>query len=204
MPLDPTPRRGRRVATATVCAAALLVTAGCSLLPRVEQGRTPTPGASASSSAPPQSQPLPVGTPAPQQDLGALPWDEHGALVVTLTGVRRVSDGLGLVTVTLHAEEDSGPLWSFDDPALQHSGSSVAEASKGQFLSGVGLTTAGDPTVFQTVTDGDEGCLCSRLPVSLSAGQTTAAFAYVTLPEAATSVDVTVGPLGPWTDVPVS
>jgi hypothetical protein len=124
---------------------------------------------------------------------------------VTLTGVRRISPDLGLVTITMHAQDGPvSPPGAWDDPSLSHSPYQVTEVAKHDDLSGVTITAAGDPTVYQTATTADDECLCTRLPGTIEAGGTISAYAYVTLPPAATAVDVVVGSLGPWKDVHLS
>ena len=209
MSLKPTTRRTGAILAAL---AAVALSSGCSLLPLAGQtagqpsGAAPaaSPGPSAAAGSAEGQAPR-VGTPVEQQDLGSFTWAEDGITVVTLTGVRRISPDLGLVTITMHAQDGPvSPPGAWDDPSLSHSPYQVAEVAKHYDLSGVTITAAGDPTVYQTATTADDECLCTRLPGTIEAGGTISAYAYVTLPPTATAVDVVVGSLGPWKDVHLS
>lgn len=213
MSLKPT---ARRTGAAVAALAAVSLSSGCSLLPLAGQASGQTSGA-ASTSSPASSAAAPdaaaqdgepgVGTPITPGDLGSIPYDAHGHTDLTLTGVHRVSDQLGLVSFTLAAPaqgDGAGPLYDFADDSLQHSRLDPDEAIKRAYVSGVTATTPGDPTVHQVATDGADHCLCSRMPIRLEAGDSATGWAYVSLPPTATTVDVTIGPVGPWTGVPVS
>jgi len=207
--LEPT---ARRTGAAVAALAALSLSAGCSLLPLAGQAAGQTSGAPSTATSDPSTaagtaggRVARVGTSVEQQDLGSLTQVDDGTTVVTLTGVRRISTDLGLVTITMHAPDGPASLpGDWNDQSLSHSPYEVAEVSKRYDLSGVTVTTAGDPTVYQTAVTADDECLCTRLPGTLESGATFAAYAYVTLPPAATTVDVVVGSLGPWKDVPLS
>jgi len=206
----------RRTGAAAAALAAVVLSSGCSLLPLAGQaaGRASdaAPAASpassaAASDAPAQDAGAAVGNPVTPGDLGSIPYDAHGATTMTLTGVHRVTDELGLVSFTLAAPsqgDGAGPLYDFADDSLRHSHTEVDELAKDAYVSEVTVTTPGDPTVYEVATDGADHCLCSRVPVRLEAGDSATGWAYVSLPPNATTVDVTIGPVGPWTGVPVS
>jgi len=206
----------RRTGAAVAALAAVALSSGCSLLPlaghAAGQASGTAPAASLESSAAASDAPgevagPAVGKPVTPGDLGSIPYDAHGPTTMTLTGVHRVSDELGLVSFTLAAPaqgDGAGPLYDFADDSLRHSHTEVDELAKDANVSDVTVTAPGDPTVYQVATDGADHCLCSRVPIHLQAGDPATGWAYVSLPPTAATVDVTIGPVGPWTGVPVS
>ncbi|WP_432491206.1 hypothetical protein [Kineococcus auxinigenes] len=180
-----------RTATPTALALTAVVTAALA-------GCSDGTGASAEPGAPASSPGAPATTPTPLADLG-----QHDAapqagepLTVTLRGVQRISDGTGLVSVTVSTTDD----WSYPHDVFHEPG---WDGEDDDVFSGVTVTAPGDDTLYQVARDADGTCYCSVVS-NLPPGTSTGLWAYVALPEGATTVDVAVQGVEPWVNVPVS
>lgn len=200
MPTTSSSRRLRRAGAVTAALSVLALSAGCSLLPTVQarsaSSPAPSPAASAMPSAAASTPTADVGDVVMDADYGsAKATGKTGQdLTVTLTGVHRVSDDVALVSVTITAENIS---------VLNEMFSEANDADPDNAFSAVTITVDGDDDLYQSVRDAGGHCMCSTVP-SIAQGRSTGAWAYVTVPPGATTVNVAIAKLQPWVGVPVS
>jgi len=191
----------RRTGAATAALAAVSLSAGCSLLTgthaATRAGESPS---SAAASAVPEA-----AASTPTADVGDVVMDaDYGSakatgwtgqdLTVTLTGVHRVSDDVALVSTSIATGRASVMNNMFDE---------ANDADPPNAFAAVTITADGDDNLYQSVRDSGGHCLCSTVP-NLAEGRSAGAWAYVSIPPGATTVNVAIANLQPWVGVPVS
>lgn len=197
MSLEPT---ARRTGAAVAALAALSLSAGCSLLPgahaATRAGETPSSAAPAVPEAAASTPTADVGDVVMDADYGsARATGSVGQdLTVTLTGVHRVSDDVALVSVHIATEGSS---------VINQMFSEANDADPSTAFSAVTITADGDDNLYQSVRDAGGHCMCSTVP-NLAEGRSAGAWAHVSIPPGATTVNVAIAKLQPWVGVPVS
>jgi hypothetical protein len=202
--------RSRSVLVGAVIAAIVLT--GCS----GDRGSEPRPessGASAGTSngsgngsvaAQPgtaaSSYPVPASvTASPLPDLGTR---KAGVLTLTLNAVRRVSPEAVVVEGTLTAASNT-PLFDLAEPGFRVR--QVADELPFTYeFSAINLTTAGNTTVYLPLRDDKGFCACTQGIQFLDGGKSIGVYTYVTAPEGATTVSITVAMFAPFLDVQVT
>ncbi|MBW3646214.1 MAG: hypothetical protein KY440_00330 [Actinobacteria bacterium] len=180
-------------------------------------GTEPDPSASGSPGAPPASAdgsgpsaagpgasastfPVPAqAQPSPLPNLGTR---EAGGLTLTLNAVRRVSPEAVVVEGTLVAKSTT-PLLNLAEPGFAVRQEGGERPSTYEF-SAVSLSAAGDPKVYLPLRDDKGFCACTQGIQFLDGGKSMGVYTYVTAPEQAENVTVTVARFAPFTDVPVT
>jgi hypothetical protein len=195
----------RRTGFAMVLAGALAVAAlsACS-------DDKPSPGAGSSGSAsspaanPGTAYPVaPSATPSAEPALGTK--QARDGWVFTLTGVRRVADDRIVVEGSLDGSKATTNFSVWTEPGyqtLKDANGSVSSPINGEF-SAVQVTSPGDATVYLTVRDKNNLCLCTRLG---AAGGSASMPVYVTMsaPAGADTVTVSVTGAGTFANQKVS
>jgi hypothetical protein len=157
----------------------------------------PAPGSSATAFPVPAS-----ASPAPLPSLGSR---EGQGYTVTLNSLQRVGPQSGLLTATVTSTR-SRAFDEFTEPGYLTVLDPVTRKPLGNAydFSAVTLSTPGDDAVYKVLRDEDQRCACTTGLLSVPANQPFGVYAYVTLPERAAKVTVTVKGLAPFRDVPVT
>ena len=108
-----------------------------------------------------------------------------------------------MVEGTLTAKSNT-PLLNLAEPGFRLRDIGGGKTEDTYEISGVTLTTAGDPTVYLPLRDEKGFCSCSQGVILLDAGESIGVYTYVTAPEGATSVTLTVAPFGSFPNIPVT
>lgn len=144
--------------------------------------------------------PIPASvTASPLPDLGTR---TAGKLTLTLNAVRRVSPEAVVVEGTLTAASNT-PLFDLAEPGFKVRQVAGERPNTYEF-SAISLTTAGDTTVYLPLRDDKGFCACTQGIQFLDGGESMGVYTYVTAPEGATTVSITVAMFAPFTDVQVT
>lgn len=143
-----------------------------------------------------------AATPAPLPDLGTVKGQGY---TVTLNALHRSGPQSGLLSATVTSEA-GGAFNDFTEPGYGTLFDPTTKKALGDAydFSAVTLAVKGDPAIYQAMRDDQQRCACSSGLLSVPAGQPVGVYAYVTLPENADSVTVTVKGLTPFADVKVT
>lgn len=204
---------GRTQLLALVAVAAAVVLSGCTggddpagqpTAPGSSDGSgsSARPGASAAGPGVQASTfPVPAGVqPSALPSLGSRAARD---LTYTLNAVRRVSPQAVVVEGTLTAKSNTA-LRDLAEPGFRSRDIGGGKSEDTYEISGVTLTTPGDAKVYLPLRDEKGFCSCSQGVIGLDAGESMGVYTYVTAPEDATSVTVTVAPFGAFPDIPVT
>lgn len=205
-------RPAARPPVAVACAIVLSLAAGCSgddgedPVARPSTSASASDGASAGPSAAPvdgAAQAYPVAPSAAPTPLPALGTRQGSRFDLTLNGVRRASAQAVVVEATLTASGGNTPLFDLAEPGYEFR-EVDGERPRTYEFSAVTLSVPGDPLVYQPLRDDKGFCACTQGIQFLDGGTSMGVYTYVTAPETADTVTVTVAGYPPFTGVPVT
>ncbi|MGL4173868.1 MAG: hypothetical protein ACRCTR_07330 [Actinomycetota bacterium] len=154
------------------------------------------------------SYPIPAPSPTGQTlpDLGTL---KTGSYTVTLNSLRRVGPQLGILTATVYQLEGVLDFDGLQEPGYDYLKNVEKRFetdgtvdSTGEF-SAVTLTAPGSSRIYLPVRDENDRCLCTSY-LDVENKIPTGVFVYMTLPEQASAVDITINGVGQFTDVKIA
>ena len=164
----------------------------------------PSSGASAGVTPGGQATAFPVANGASAEELPSLGTRTGLGYTLTLNTVQRVGPQTGLVTATLTPKESSVGQ-AFTEPGFTtYPNPETKKLETNYDFSAVTVTAKGDPNLYQVMRDDQQACACTKGMLTLKGGVPIGVYAYVTLPQSADTVNVTVRGMAPFTNVKVS